>query len=246
MKIIKFISPSFILLFFLTGCNTFYSTQSVQYKDYRITPGQRADSSFIYLLKPYADSLNLTMNEVIAEVGVTIKKDRPEGALGNLMADAYLHMTEQKFNTVVDAAFMNHGGIRLNELTPGPLTRGKVFELMPFDNLLLLQKIKGDVFQEYLDYVAAGGGAAVSGLSFEISNKKAINVKIKGNPLDKEKWYIVCNSDYVITSTPLLRTIPVQNINYLQRDALIDYFRQFGREGKKITAQTENRVVNVK
>jgi hypothetical protein len=35
------------------------------------------------------------------------------------MADAILYSASKKFNTTVDAAFVNYGGIRLNQLAKG-------------------------------------------------------------------------------------------------------------------------------
>ena len=43
---------------------------------------------------------------------------------------------------------MNHGGIR-SYIPKGNITTGKIFELMPFDNLIVLQEVKGSVLQQF-------------------------------------------------------------------------------------------------
>lgn len=50
----------------------------------------------------------------------------------------------------------------------GDVTRGRIFEIMPFDNLLILQKLKGTVLQEFLDIIATDGGWPVAGITMQI------------------------------------------------------------------------------
>jgi len=64
------------------------------------------------------------------------------------MADAIKTMAEMKFQKKIDAAFVNFGGIR-SYLPKGDVTVGKIFELMPFDNLVVLQEIKGDKLKSF-------------------------------------------------------------------------------------------------
>jgi 2',3'-cyclic-nucleotide 2'-phosphodiesterase (5'-nucleotidase family) len=82
------------------------------------------------------------MNDIVGFVEESLDKKQPEGSLGNFMVDAFLTMARDKYNTPVDLAVLNSGGIRLTQLAAGNMTRGKVFELMPFDNLLILQRSK--------------------------------------------------------------------------------------------------------
>lgn len=207
-----------------------------------------ADSGMLRLIRPYSDSVNKNMEQVIADVGILLEKKQPEGGLGNIMTDALLIMAREKYATHVDAAFVNTGGIRLPAITPGPLTKGRVYELMPFDNLVLIQSLKGSVLQEFLDKVAAQGGWPVAGLTYAMKDKKAVDVKIAGVPIAADKIYVIVNSDYIVNGgdgMSMLTQIPAKNIGYLMRDAFIDYFSRLGREGKKLIAQPENRVTNV-
>jgi len=171
----------------------------------------------------------------------------PECTLGNIMADALLVKSREKFHTNVDAAFMNYGGIRLTQITPGPVTKRKVYELMPFDNIVIVQKVNGEVLQQFLDHIAKRGGWPVSGMKFRIKNQKAVDIMIQDKPIDKTAVYSIVNSDYVANGGDeciMLKNIPQQNIGYLVRDALMEYFASFKANGKNITANLENRVVN--
>jgi 2',3'-cyclic-nucleotide 2'-phosphodiesterase (5'-nucleotidase family) len=241
--------PIALAFFLFTGisCHTSYQAQNLQYKDYRINTSQAPDAVMLSIIKPYSDSVNKSMNDVLGIADKTLDKKAPEGTLGNFMVDAFYAMAPEKFNTTVDIAFMNYGGIRLTQLPKGDVTRGKIFELMPFDNVLLLQRMKGSVLQKFLDLIAGRGGWPVAGMTMQIKDKKAVNVMIGGKPIDPDKIYTTANSDFVANGgddAEMLRTIPQENIGYLMRDALIDYIRRLQRQGKNISANEENRVTN--
>jgi 2',3'-cyclic-nucleotide 2'-phosphodiesterase (5'-nucleotidase family) len=199
------------------------------------------------LMKPYRDSIEKTMNEVVGYAGKTLEKKQPEGSLGNFMADAMLYGARTKFNLPVDVSMINSGGIRITQLPQGAVTRGKVFELMPFDNLIVVQELKGSELQQMLDITASRGGWPTAGLTMQIKDKKAVNVKINGAPLDNNKVYLVANSDYVANGgddAAVLKALPQKNLGYLFRDAIFDYIRFLKLQGKDISAQEENRVSN--
>jgi 2',3'-cyclic-nucleotide 2'-phosphodiesterase (5'-nucleotidase family) len=136
---------------------------------------------------------------------------------------------------------------KLWKYTDDSITRGKIYELMPFDNTLILQKIRGEILQQVLDLMAERGGWPLAGITMQIKNKKAVNIMIGGKPMDKGKVYTIAHSDFIANggdNADMLKPIPQQNIGYLMRDALIDYVTKLRKEGKNITATEENRVTN--
>lgn len=242
-------TPSSIYIFFLlvifNSCHTTYQSEALAYKTYQINGANQKDTALAVLLEPYKDSVNRSMDDVVGYAEKTMDKKQPECDLGNFLADAYFNMAEEKYHTKVDIAFLNYGGIRLTQLPKGEVTRGKIFELMPFDNLLILQKMKGDVLQQFLDHIAALGGWPVSGITMQIKDNKAINVMIGGKPLDPDKIYTTVNSDFVANggdNSNMLRDIPQITNGYLMRDAIFDYIKKLKSEGKNIAAAIENRV----
>jgi 2',3'-cyclic-nucleotide 2'-phosphodiesterase (5'-nucleotidase family) len=242
--ILRFFFPAAFLLIF--SCKPAYKASSVQYKDYKVENTQ-TDTSFNVFLSPYSDSVNRSMNMVIATLATDLEKKQPESTLGNLMADAMKTMASKYYGMNVDAAFVNYGGIRLPVVKAGVITKGKIFELMPFDNIIIIQKMQGKVLKEFLDHVASRGGWPVSGLTMQIKNSKAENVIINGKPLDLSATYTIANSDYVANGgdkSEMLRVIPQINNGSLFRDALIEYFSSFTKAGKQITVTIENRVTN--
>ena len=231
----------------LSSCSTFYQPTSLQHSQYKIDTSIRSDSSVKEMLQPYATNINATMNKVIGMSADTYTNKRPESEIGNFLADCYKEMAEKKFGRKIDAAFMNVGGIR-SYLSKGNITVGKIFEIMPFDNLLVLQELKGTVLQQYLDVMAADGGWPVSkGVSLQIKNKKAANVMVNGKPLDPNATYTVAHSDYVAnggSDCSMLKSIPQMNLGYLMRDAILEYVNIQASVGKTIQPVIENRVTN--
>jgi len=241
----KKITNLFLLtaILIVVSCKTIYHTSNVEYDNYKIQTKTDYNSPGLEFLKPYSDSINKSMNDVIGENDKLLEKKLGTCTLGYFMTDAYLYIAKKEFKTNVDAAFFNYGGIRLLELPAGKITRGKLFELMPFDNLLVLQKIKGSLLKQYLDTLAMDGVINESGMTIQVSGKKVKDVKIGDKPLDEKMEYTIAISDYMIGTSALLKNIPVQNIGYLQRDALIEYLETLTQQGKKITSDKLNRVV---
>jgi 2',3'-cyclic-nucleotide 2'-phosphodiesterase (5'-nucleotidase family) len=232
-----------IFVFAFFSCKTVYLPQKATYYDYSISSQKKQDEAVLSILKPYSDSINKTMNLVIAEAATTLEKKQPNGDLGIVLVDAVKEMATIKYNTKVDAAFMNNGGIRIPTVPKGNITVGKVYEIMPFDNLVVLQKVNGKIFKEFLNLIAKRGGWPVSGITFTITNGIANNVLVDGVALDDNKIYTIANSDYIANGgddCEMLKHIPQQNQNILMRDLFIDYFKQQTKRGIKIAASTDS------
>jgi 2',3'-cyclic-nucleotide 2'-phosphodiesterase (5'-nucleotidase family) len=237
----------FSLSIWLFSCQTFYQPQSVQYKDYRVTQANKQDENINAALKPYADSVNKSMNDIIAVAEEELVKRQPEGSLGNIMADGMLAIAKEKYNQTIDASFINSGGIRLQAIPAGNITRGKIFELAPFDNIIVLLKIDGKTFQQFLNHISGRGGWPTAGMTWQIKNKEAVNVLIGGSPINETSTYTIALVDYVANGgddCEMLKTIPQINNGLLFRDAILNYFSSLTKKGKKIPAIIEKRVSN--
>ncbi len=182
------------------------------------------------------------MSAVIGYNEKQLERKKQANALGFFMTDAYLEMARQKVNAKVDVAFMNSGGVRLPDLPAGAITLGKIYELMPFDNLMVLLKLKGYQLKQYLDTLANTEGVIASGITLQIVNKTVQQVMVAGQPLDLNADYIIVHSDYVVINSNLLKNIDRNTNGYLLRDAIIDYIRFLNDQNKKITVSNIERV----
>ncbi|MDB5251922.1 MAG: hypothetical protein JWP27_1091 [Flaviaesturariibacter sp.] len=230
---------------FLSSCRSAQVPTGAAYHDYRVTDSVGRDTVLSALLAPYRDSVNRSMNDIVGYLDAPLEKKSPQGSLGDFMADALFYMAKEKFGLQPDVAVVNSGGIRLTQVPAGAITRGRIFELMPFDNLVVVQRVKGDVLEQFLNLAASGGGWPLAGVKMGIRDKKAVDIMIGGQPLDRQKTYLLVNSDYVASggdNAAMLKAIPQQNIGYLMRDALLDYIRAQQAAGHHISIPTETRV----
>lgn len=239
------IYPLLVALIFAISCNTSYQAQHVQYSSYKVGQNSDGSSSLTSLIKPYSDSVSKLMTVVIGVNESTLERKRQGNLLGYFITDAYLEMAKQKVSKSVDAAFMNSGGIRLPELPAGNITQGKIYELMPFDNLMVLLKMKGSLLKQYLDTLADNDGVITSGITMSIQNKTAQNIMVGGKPLDLNADYTIAHSDYVVINSSLLKNIDRTTNGYLLRDAIIDYVKFINGQGKKINVANRDRITYV-
>ena len=234
--------PLLFAIFIAFSCSTSYRAENVHYSNYRVQQNAGESKSLTPVIKPYSDSVNKLMNVVIGYNESKLERKRQGNTLGFFMTDAYLEMARQKVDAKVDAAFMNSGGIRIPDLPAGPITQGKVYELMPFDNLMVLIKMKGSLLKQYLDTLAANDGIIESGITMQIINKAAQQVLVGGKPLDLDADYIIAHSDYVVINTSMLKNIDRSTNGYLLRDAIVDYIKLNNSNGKKITVNNTDRI----
>ncbi len=207
----------------------------------------RSASPLADYLKPYQDSLGRSMNQVLVTSARRLKKGGPESELGNLLADLFLEEGQKRYGAPIDVAQMNNGGIRA-EIPQGNVTLSNVYEIMPFDNDLVVLTLSGETMRQFIEYTAARQDAE-SGMRLVIDKetKKPIDILIQGKPFDPTKTYRILVSDYVATggdsASFLKNCLKSEPLSYLMRDAIRNYFEQKGKVHETLNPQLDGRVV---
>lgn len=156
------------------------------------------NSGILSIIAPYKAKLDSQMNEVIGCAEVSLINTRPNGTLGNYIADVMKDETSKLIGKDVDFAFTNISGIRMPSLPQGDITKRNVFELLPFDNMVIAAKIKGETLKQVLEKVASKSGEAISGFKMVISTDgKLIAAYYNSTPIDFSKEYILCTNDFL-------------------------------------------------
>lgn len=191
------------------------------------------DTNITAFIAPFKEILDAEMNEMIGQLPEKITMGRPESSLGNWFADIQQIQTQKLFERPIAFSTTNSGGMRIPEIPGGPIRKGTIYELMPFDNQLVAMDMEGTLIQVLLDHIAAGGGWPVSSsLRFEIAEgKRATNITINGQPLDPSAIYTVGLSDYVAnggSGCDFFIGRPFDAPGVLIRDAVIDYLKSGG------------------
>lgn len=247
----KYYHIAFLALFFLaTSCKT-VKLARVDTGYVSITSDLKAEDPIILeYLKPYRDSLNKEMNVIIGENANELSKGRPESTLGNLVADIILLGAENHSGEKIDFAIQNLGGIRIPTLAAGSITKGKIFELMPFDNIIVILKIKGNDVKTLIDLMAKAGGWPVSkGLQVKMNDSQAISVLIQGEPLNMERTYLIAMPDFIANGgddMDFLKSLPQIQTGVLIRDEIIKYFSDQLKKNEEISVKIEGRMVKSK
>lgn len=232
---------------FLLSCSSGYQVVRSERSGYAINSGLPADSAVIRAYLPYKKRMDETMNSVIGYSSVPLTKTAigGESVLGNFFSDAALSQA-RKIQPDIDFAMPStNGGLR-NDLPEGAITLANVFELMPFENELIVYELDGQAVQNLLNYIARTGGQPVSGITLQIKSGKPSQVLIGGRPFDPARHYQVLTSDYIagggdgVTSfqAPVRRQITGLKI----RDALVQFIKEKQAGHEKIYAHTDNRI----
>ncbi len=252
MKTKLLLSFSLALAILLASCKVNHLAQ-VQPQSYRMeaqSTSERtvsaADSKTEQLIAPYKAKMDAEMNTVLGVAARTLEHKKPEGTLGNWMADLFYEQMSEYTKGNIDFASMNYGGIRIPTLQAGEVTRGKIFELMPFDNMLVIVHADAAAVQQFADKIAKSNGIPVSKqFQLDIKDGKAQNVRINGQPLQEGKIYKIGLSDYVANGgddCTFFIDKKQEALGVFMRDAIIEYVKKQTAQGKKLDAQTDGRV----
>ncbi len=206
------------------------------------------DSDMVRKIQPYKNKMDAEINQVIGTTEFLLVREKPEGTLCNLAADAVFDYALKHSTLKVDFSVLNYGGIRIASIGKGNITNGKLFEMMPFDNEIVLLQIKGYKVKELFKLIAENEGWPLSGATCELNNKESINIRINGISLQDSSIYTIATSDYLANGgdqtfcfkDPLNR----MDLNYKVRNAIGEYVKEHSPlhlsiEGR-ITRKTEN------
>jgi 2',3'-cyclic-nucleotide 2'-phosphodiesterase (5'-nucleotidase family) len=232
-------------LLLLAGCSApHHYIASYHPQLYTVDTIQGKDSAMHNMLAPYKQKEAAAMDEVIGYTDAPMSKAQPECTLGYLIADAQLVYAQRK-DPDVKISISNQGGIRIPYLNAGPITKGKVYEIMPFDNKLIIAELSGEVLKQFCDHIAAYGGWPVSGITFKIKSKKAVDILVNGQQVNDQLIYKVATSDYIINGgddCDFLAHCRRVQYNVFIRDMMIAYIQGLNSKGEKLHIQLQKRI----
>ncbi len=197
------------------------------------SPDHEIISEFI---EPYKTAIQLEMDSVLAFAPTSYsKKDSNYNtAVGNMMADAVFEMANPIFQKRTgypfDAVLLNFGGIR-SALNQGQVTTRTAYELMPFENEVVVVELSGKQLNEMFDYLKEGTAHPLSGIKFELNSDGSIKkAQVQGKDISTNETYFIATSDYLKNGgdnmTFFENPVSVLFLDYKIRNVLIDYFKK--------------------
>jgi len=240
---------AFLLSLTFSACKVNHLAK-VQPQGYRMQPQSTAvpaaDQEIKAMIAPYKEKLDVEMNQVIGKAVREMTKAKPEGALGNWMSDLLYEEINELMDEDIDFASVNYGGIRIPAIPQGDITRGKIYELMPFDNMTVVLYLDAQTLQQFFEKVAEDGGTPISKqVQMEIKDRKLKSVTINGKPLQAGILYKVGVSDYVANGgddCSFFIGKKREDLGVFLRDLIIEHVEEESAAGKKIDAASDGRI----
>lgn len=179
-----------------------------------------SDSSMVSFIKPYKDSLDKRMNEVLAQAEVDFIVQRPASNLMNWVANAlYTNQTKTVRLSQPVVCLLNTGGIR-SSIGKGNVTLGDIYKVMPFDNTVVWVELPIEVLPEIETYLLKSGGEPMANLSL-----KEGKLSILSSPENPTHFWVI-TSDYLMNGgdkmTFFTKRTNVNETGKLLRDVLIE------------------------
>jgi len=198
------------------------------------TPEDKAIENFI---KPYKETIESEMDSTLAFTPNSYSKNdsKYNTAIGNMMADAVFEMANPIFKKRAgysfNAVLLNHGGIRAS-LNQGDITTRTAYELMPFDNEVVVVELSGKQIHKMFNYLKQGKAHPISGITFRLdSNGEIEKAQIQGQDIRDDETYFIATSDYLKNGGDHMNffsnSVSELTLDYKIRNVLIDYFKKY-------------------
>lgn len=229
----------------LGACQHYYTDARYDMQQMRVD-NLVPDSATASIIAPYKNVLDAQMGAVVCTVGIDLNRAKPESLLGNAICDMMVSEVARITGEAINFGVYNYGGIRQEFLNKGPLTTGKVYELLPFENFGAVVTMSGTEVAQLVQKIIDEGGWPVSGgIKIIITDNKASQVFINGNLLDPNGTYRVAMNDYMANGGDNLSFIIKENVVVLGttiRDMFLHYAATLQSEGKVLESSIEGRI----
>lgn len=235
----------------MTSCKSkTYKNYSVEGKKIEINTNYSENQEIQAFIEPYRNHINKDLDSVISYCPETLDKNKGEwqSNIGNFMADACLELAQPIFqkreNKKIDITLFNNGGIRAM-IPKGNITKRNAFEVMPFENSLIVVALKGVQIKALAQHIITERKPhPLNGLKIYLNeNNEITKILFEDKPIDNSKIYYVLTSDYLSNGgdnmTFFLKNEGTYDLNYKIRNVLIDYFYKY----KTITASNSRRII---
>lgn len=233
-----------LLTFLLEGCVN-YNLQSFEGGSADLTSSISSNARAEKIIAPYRLSLEATMSEVLNQSEVVMERNQPEGLLGNFVADLCMDQLSMHTDLEADFCLLNNGGLR-TPLPKGDITRGKIYELMPFENQLVVIHLKGQAMRNLVTYLIKCGGMPVSNFRMKTKDDDPIHIYVGNEQIDFDRTYRVLTSDYLARGGDSMSFFKQnekwENSQLKIRDAIINHVMAEQAAGRRLTAALDKRL----
>lgn len=224
-----------VLMALLLSCRQGYQVLEVRSHTQEIRSDMTGSAKVEEMIRPYREHIEQDLNKVLCYNAQPLIKQQTQLniPLGNLMADATKQQVDkayfQRTGEHIDFVLLNYGGIR-SSLPQGDITVRSAYEIMPFENKVVVAVLKGKQIKEMAQYLMKENKAHPLSKEFRlVFNDKGIEeLSISGKAVDDDTEYRVATSDYLVRGGDrmnfFLSALQQEDMDYTLRNVLIDYF----------------------
>jgi 2',3'-cyclic-nucleotide 2'-phosphodiesterase (5'-nucleotidase family) len=193
---VRYMAYAMVVALLLEACQKRLQYQS-KVESIPINSELLADARIDSIIEPYKQRLAAEISRVLAysDTAVDRPKSSYEHPLGNFTADLMLQKA-QALQPQTSISVITFGGLRTG-FPAGAVTVGDMFELMPFENELVILTVEGKTLAKLFDYMIRKKNTALGGIHLEIADGKVRNAWIAGEAWNPKHTYLVAISDYL-------------------------------------------------
>jgi 2',3'-cyclic-nucleotide 2'-phosphodiesterase (5'-nucleotidase family) len=184
----------------------------------------------------------------IGSSGVALHRRTPESTIGDMICDA------MRADAKVDIAMQNPGGMRA-DMDQGPISRGEVYAVMPFDNTIVIVELTGAQVKQALEQSLRGNRVTqVSGVRYVLEPSTQSRWALKsvtladGSAIDDAKTYTVAVNNFMASGGDqynVLAAAKATDTGRLIRDAMESYIRAQCANGKSLDVPGDGRITRL-
>tara|TARA_R110002124_G_scaffold287089_1_gene470363 strand:+ start:143018 stop:144553 length:1536 start_codon:yes stop_codon:yes gene_type:complete len=158
------------------------------------------------IVEKWNSILNLKIKEVISEPNEIIYSskipldgtDSANRGIQTNLGDILTAAMADSFNDPVDAAIVNGGSIRIDDMLPNKVTSLDIFRVLPFGGEVIKVDIKGGLLKETLDFGKSKRGTGAYLQRHNIEESASGEWLINTLPIDENKTYTIAMSDFLM------------------------------------------------
>lgn len=218
-----------------------------------ITEAIPEDPEIQKVIAPLAAEIKASFGLPLVEAPLGLFRGRrgEENLLGYWVSDVMRQTAQPLVGAPVPFAITNAGGLRAN-LRPGQIKVGDIFELMPFENELVVIELTGaEVIQVVREGLLRRGGEPCSGVKVKVEGSPEQAVLIvtweDGSPIDPAAVVKVATSDYLYSGGDSIPTLKKGRKPFTTgvtlRQMLLDQCAALGRAKQELAAPAPGRFV---
>lgn len=251
MQIIRFATLALFLILFSCGQKLVHRLEN--HDMIRVDSAVGVDSALMNYIKPFRDSIEGIMADVIGTSPKSLIAKKPESELSNFVADLVFEAGKQflKEQNITDGdvfCIINIRGLRA-PMPQGEITTRNIFEIMPFENQLVAVKMNAENLHLLFEHIAKSDGDGLSGASFTLKNEKAFDIRIGVKPINEDKIYWVITSDYLADGGDSYNIFKKSDTHLVSdkkvRELIIEHIKELTRQNRPVEPDRTARITKI-